>query len=44
MTLAEFFISLEGFARAHGGEKSEDEISQDEFLRVLMEEQAAGRA
>lgn len=44
MTLSEFFVSLDGFAQAHSGSKSEDEIPEDEFLRVLMEEQAAGRA
>jgi hypothetical protein len=43
MTFAEFFASIKGYADSHSSEKGEAP-SEDEYLRVLMEEQMAGRA
>ncbi|WP_281292767.1 hypothetical protein [Methylobacterium oryzihabitans] len=42
MTLAEWHAAVEGFAEAHA--PAQPEASEDEFLRVLSEEIAAGRA
>jgi NADH:ubiquinone oxidoreductase subunit D len=44
MTFAEFFVSIKGYAEAHSSEKGNEAPSEDEYLRVLMEEQMAGRA
>lgn len=42
MTLAEFHAAIDGFIAAHtaGGEAP----TEDEFMKVLAEEMAAGRA
>ncbi|WP_292499924.1 hypothetical protein [Methylobacterium sp.] len=42
MTLAEFHAALDGFIAANS--PAEQAPSEDEFLQVLMEEMAAGRA
>jgi hypothetical protein len=45
MTFAEFFVALEGYAKANSDDESKDEkINEAEYLRVLSEEQMAGRA
>lgn len=42
MTVAEFAAFMRGFAAFHGA--SEDEVTDDEYLVVLAQEIAAGRA
>ncbi|ACL56994.1 hypothetical protein [Methylobacterium nodulans] len=42
MTLAEWHAAIDGFIRAHT--PREADIGEDEFLNVLSEEMAAGRA
>lgn len=42
MTLAEFHAALDGFFSANS--PAEQAPSEDEFMTVLMEEMAAGRA
>ena len=45
MTLAEFHAGLDGYMQAHAAKGGgADDISEDEFTRVLAEEMAAGRA
>lgn len=45
MTFAEFYASVHGYMDAQKGSSPDNEApSKDEYLRVLMEEQAAGRA
>jgi hypothetical protein len=44
MTFSEFFASIKGYADSHSSEKGGEAPSEDEYLRVLMEEQIAGRA
>jgi hypothetical protein len=44
MTFAEFFSAVKGYAESHSSEKGNEAPSEDEYLRVLMEEQMAGRA
>lgn len=43
MTVREFSAVCEGFAKANGAGQDEAP-SEDEYLRVLREEMAAGRA
>lgn len=42
MTLAEFHAAIDGFLSAHS--PREEGPSEDEFMKVLAEEMAAGRA
>ena len=42
MTVPQFAAFMRGFAAFHGA--AEDEVSDDEYARVLAEEMAAGRA
>jgi hypothetical protein len=44
MSFSEFFASIKGYADSHGSDKGAEAPSKDEYLRVLMEEQMAGRA
>jgi hypothetical protein len=45
MTFAEYYAAVTGYVDAQKGSSPETEApSRDEYLRVLMEEQAAGRA
>jgi hypothetical protein len=44
MTFADFFASIKGYADSHSSENGNEAPSEEEYLRVLMEEQMAGRA
>jgi hypothetical protein len=45
MTFAEFYATVKGYMRAQGGPSPEAAPpTEEEYLRVLMEEQVAGRA
>ena len=44
MTLAAFRAAVEGYVEAQGSKPDQAEVTDDEFLAALAEEQAAGRA
>lgn len=44
MTFAEFFAAIKGYTDSHSSDKGNEAPSEEEYLRVLMEEQMAGRA
>jgi hypothetical protein len=43
MTIPQLIAALKGFAKAQGAAGDENEITEEEFLAVLAEEEQAGR-